>query len=119
MQEFTPTRRPTYSLWGQVDDAEEIMAGVWQVSTPSHGGIILSAQRLEFVPRAYLDASFNRQGWQGNFEEDCDMAIPLCVFEYEYRQYLAAKGMTEEKINERMVMIHRTLNEYILGKVHT
>lgn len=117
MQKFTHTPRPTYSLWGQVDQAEEIMAGVWQVSTPSHGGIILSAQRLEFVPRAYLDASFGRNGWQGNFEEDCDMAIPLCVFEYEYRQYLAAKGVTEEKINENMILAHQTLNDWILPKV--
>ena len=116
---FKHTAKPTYSTWGKVDDAEEIMAGIWQVHTPSHGGLIVSAERLQYIPKGYLDASFNRQGHQGNFEEDCDMAIPIVIFEYEYRQYLEARGLSADKINERMVIAHRTLNEWILDKVNT
>jgi hypothetical protein len=116
---FEHTAKPKYSIWGKVDDAEQIMAGVWQVHTAGHGGLIVSAKRLQYIPKSYLDASFNRQGHDGNFEEDCDMAIPLVTFEYEYRQYLEAKGLSADKINERMVMAHRTLNEWILNRVTT
>lgn len=116
---FNATARPTYSTWGKVQDAEQIMAGVWLVSTSSHGGLIVSPERLKVIPKGYLDASFNRQGHQGNFEEDCDMAIPLVVFELEYRLTLAANGMSEDKINARMIRAHKTLNEYILDKLTT
>ena len=107
---FNKTPRPLQSIWGQVDEAEEIMNGVWRVHTANHGGIILSHERLVHVPLALLYASFNRQGMQGFFEEDCDIAIPLATFAHEYRQYLLTDCDASE---ERIIEIMTEVNEEI------
>jgi len=111
MTAFNKTPRPLHSIWGQVDEAKEIMNGMWRVHTPSHGGIILSPERLDHVPLALQYASFNRQGMQGFFEEDCDMAIPLATFFTEYRQYLrAVRCATEERIEEIMKTVNQAVD---------
>ena len=74
--------KPKSSPWGQVDQCEEIIPGMWSVSTPSHGGIKLSPERAAKVPRYF-------KTWLGGFtwyEEDCDYAIVFLVFEQELRQ---------------------------------
>src|SRR5437762_1102035 len=55
--------------WGRADSAGIIAEGIAFVSTPSHGGIFLSAEMNEKIPEV-----FRRQG--GWYEEDCDWAIP-------------------------------------------
>ena len=75
--------KPTTSPWGQVDQCEEILPGMWAVSTPSHGGIKLSPERAAKVPRYF-------KTWLGGFtwyEEDCDWAIPYLIFEDELKEH--------------------------------
>ena len=70
------------SPWGAIQDEREILPGIVSVSTAGHGGIIVSAERLEQMP------DYMRVGYAGRgaFEEDCDWAIPFCVFEAEIRE---------------------------------
>ena len=34
-------KRPSYSPWGQIDHIERYAEGVFQVSTPGHGGLMI------------------------------------------------------------------------------
>ena len=78
MKTYANAMRPKHSPWGQIDYAEELLPGMWQVSTPSHGGIWLSPERMADVPKPMRDARFMQEGnW---FEEDQDALIPLTLF---------------------------------------
>ena len=64
------------SPWGWIDHALDIVPGIVSVSTPSHGGIKLDRAHNAKVP----DYMRHEGGW---YEEDCDWAIPYCVFKDE------------------------------------
>lgn len=90
--EFNRTPRPTHTYWGYADDATELAPGIWSVSTPSHGGIIISAQRHNAMP-AHLRAI--RTFADGlNYEEDCDWSIVAMAFPeaFSERERTAAIG---------------------------
>lgn len=55
------------------------LPGMWFVGTASHGGIKLDRARNAKVPKSCRADG----GW---YEEDCDWAIPVCVFEDEVRE---------------------------------
>lgn len=59
--------------WGAADHVEKLADGIWQVGTPGHGGIKLSAARNKTVPD-YMRA---KNGW---YEEDCEWAVAATVF---------------------------------------
>lgn len=61
---FAPSPRPSTSIWGAVQQADQLAPGVWSVMTASHGGIILSDQRQRAMPPALQIES-------GSYEEDC------------------------------------------------
>lgn len=67
------------SPWGQVDAQSELIPGVYSVMTPSHGGLLLSAERQkQFRAVAPCFEVFDEQyGSQCWLEEDCD-----CVMAY-------------------------------------
>ncbi len=74
---------PKNSPWGPVQDSFELAAGIVEVSTASHGGIWLSAERQKEIGR-----------YEGNFlgsiewwEEDCDWAVPFAFFSRDIRAY--------------------------------
>jgi len=71
--------RLKHTPWGWIkeDDFETIVDGIQSVSTPSHGGIKLSRERNAQVP----DYMRCKSGW---YEEDCNWAIPVCVFAEEF-----------------------------------
>ena len=64
---------PKQSPWGTVQDAIKLADGAWSVSTPSHGGIKLSAKLNAGIP----DYMRREDGW---YEEDCDWCIPVMVY---------------------------------------
>jgi hypothetical protein len=66
--------RAVATPWGMADFATELAPGIVSYSTPSHGGIKLSAQRLaELKPELRAHKPFcGQDGW---YEEDCDWAI--------------------------------------------
>lgn len=82
-----PEGCPPHCMWGQVDHARKIADGWWSVSTPSHGGHIVSAARLSQMPD-YMRRTTYSQG--GQFEEDCDWCLPVIAFYQEFVQYVQA-----------------------------
>lgn len=57
------------SPWGEIQHCVELAPGAWLVSTSSHGGVKLDAERNREIP----SIARRRGGW---YEEDCDAAIP-------------------------------------------
>ena len=69
--------------WGVPDSVRCIAAGIWWVSTPSHGGYWLSPDRLAAMPEPFkVLKTFGSVGPQW-FEEDCDWAIVALAFPAE------------------------------------
>ena len=98
--DYKSTPRPTTSIWGDVQQAMEIAPGIWEVSTAGHGGVLLSSERNKKVPPELIEASFMEQGRSGNYEEDCDISIPMTVFRKEYEEHFKRIPLTEETINK-------------------
>lgn len=68
------------TIWGQADHVEERAPGVVWCSTPSHGGFKVNTPALDKIPLEWRKASFNGQGLQGWFEEDCDWCMVALAF---------------------------------------
>lgn len=68
----------TETPWGTADYHRQIAEGIDWYSTPSHGGFILSNERLEAMP----DRFKNFKPWAGPvaFEEDCDWVVAVLSF---------------------------------------
>jgi hypothetical protein len=96
---FASSPRPGYSMWGRIDFAVELVPGIWVVSTPSHGGLILSDERQQSMP-----AALRLEGNQ--YEEDCNWSLVYLAFESE----LAALPDPYEP--ERVRMAHDTAGRW-------
>lgn len=70
----------TSSPWGKPDHVEALCFGVYRVSTPSHGGFYVEPAQCSRIPIEQRRASFNGQGMQGWFEEDCDWCMVALAF---------------------------------------
>ncbi|WP_103727301.1 hypothetical protein [Novosphingobium sp. HII-3] len=79
MKSFASSPRPSSSIWGAIQEAEQILPGIWSVSTPSHGGLIVSDERQEAIaePLRIEGASY---------EEDVNWAHVILAFEDEFRE---------------------------------
>lgn len=77
MSRYLDQLPPTDSPWGGCDSAREPIKGVWRVSTPSHGGYMLTPERNAQIPAIARDS-------HGLYEEDCDWSIPAWVFRDEF-----------------------------------
>ena len=78
-QPYQGTPQPFYSAWGTVQTAKELAPGVWDVTTESHGGIILSDERVKALP-AWARGIRTYAGLDNHFEEDCDWCIVALAF---------------------------------------
>ncbi len=70
--------------WGKADHQVTLARGIISYSTPSHGGIWLSPERIEMIKMVLP----NVKNWVGGFEwweEDCDWAVPYVVFADDIR----------------------------------
>ena len=68
-------KRPSYSPWGQIDHIERYAEGIFQVSTPGHGGLMIRksvGNKLLSLPAR--KRAIDYRGWYA-YEEDCDWAI--------------------------------------------
>ena len=84
---------PPYSPWGNVQECETLCPGVYSVSTPGHGGIMVRRELAEKIFRKEaLDCGFT-EGAYLCFEEDCDEPVAL--------RELMDKGMYQAPVNER------------------
>ena len=78
MPTFASTPAPVTTLWGTPDTAEERLPGVWHISTPSHGGFVLSDERQAAMPGSLRLESVS-------YEEDVDWSLVALAFETELR----------------------------------
>ena len=77
--DFADLLKGSKSPWGTVDNAygyPDEGEGIYSVSTPSHGGLWLSADWKKRLPKGYKPHTGNKT-WA---EEDCDAAIVLQAF---------------------------------------
>ena len=79
MTGFPLTSKPEHTPWGYPDTAEQVLPGIWTVSTPSHGGFILSAERQAAMPAALRLA-------EPFYEEDVDWSLVILGFVAEFRR---------------------------------
>ena len=80
MKKFASMHRPQWSNWDAIEEAEEVLPGIWSVSTASHGGLILSGERQEAMPEA-----LRIEG--GSYEEDVNWSHVVLAFEDEFRAH--------------------------------
>lgn len=74
------SNRKLFTPWGYADTVEDIAPGIKFVSTPSHGGFILSDERKAQVPEHYREyaASWSK-GWGDNYYEEDVAALAVLV----------------------------------------
>lgn len=70
-----------YTPWGDSQFVETIAEGIMRVSTASHGGFVLSPERLKAMPERF---KLNRYGTGRFFEEDCEWALVVLAFPEEF-----------------------------------
>lgn len=94
-QAFKPTPRPSYSPWGHIQEATQERPGLWFVSTASHGGFIISAERRAAMAPAMRE--FQTFAGGNAYEEDGDYAIVMLAFPAEFTaaQLLGARLSVE------------------------
>lgn len=68
-----------HCMWGKVDYCKQVAEGIWFVSTPGHGGYVLSHEREQqfrrIMPKWCSAYSTTRE-----FEEDCDWVAVVLAF---------------------------------------
>ena len=64
--------------WGAADNSKELGDGVYEVSTPGHGGIYMGAEARAAIPADVRRTFINGGAWA---EEDCEMVIALALLE--------------------------------------
>lgn len=67
---------PTFSPWGEVQSCETLCTGMFLVTTPGHGGIMVESQAAPFLSAAARKCGF-REGGYLCFEEDCQKSVVL------------------------------------------
>lgn len=78
MPAFASTPAPAMTLWGTPDTSDERVPGIWHVTTPSHGGFVLSDERQAAMPACL------RRG-DPFYEEDVDWSLVVLAFADELR----------------------------------
>lgn len=72
---------PDMTPWGAPEVSTRHAAGIWFISTPSHGGFWLSPERIRAVGEDFLAQTWNgQQGRLGWFEEDSDANFVVASF---------------------------------------
>jgi hypothetical protein len=79
MTRFAATVAPTDTKWGVPVTTNQVLPGIWHVTTPDHGGYVLSDERQAAVPEALRRAD-------PFYEEDVDWALVLLAFPAEFRR---------------------------------
>lgn len=69
-------RDPAFSPWGEIQSCETIYPGIFLVTTPGHGGIIVESQAVFFLSEAARKCGFRKADFLC-FEEDCQESVVL------------------------------------------
>jgi len=98
---FSP---PRTSPWGEVQHCETICPGVFMVSTPGHGGIMVAQDAAAFLSPAARKCGFRKGGYIC-FEEDSQEAVALRELMDKglwSPTHTTNKAGYEERLNERI-----------------
>jgi hypothetical protein len=82
--------------WGRPQTLELVADGILDVSTASHGGILLSLERAASMP-AFMRRDVFAELFVA-YEEDCDWCMPVLVFEAEFRAFYARRGKPDPDV---------------------
>ena len=77
-----PPQEGGRSPWGRINDVREIAVGIRSVSTPGHGGLWLSRDRIAQLPHGwetFVGKRVYRNDTARWHEEDCDLTMALWV----------------------------------------
>ena len=80
-----------YTPWGEAQDIDTIADGITWVSTASHGGFIISAERRAAMPKSLRE--FETFAGGNNYEEDCDAAIVIAAFPEHFSAAQVARAV--------------------------
>lgn len=86
----TIAKRLATQMWGRPDHQHKLADGIWEFSTPRHGGIIVDIEvrplLREYVTEVTLYRKYAMDYEQhfAAFEEDCDAAIVEWVYGNEF-----------------------------------
>lgn len=61
--------------WGRAHSVQRAAKGVWWVSTPHHGGLWLSPQRMNQLPSKIRHRELSYHVGNQWFEEDCEWSL--------------------------------------------
>jgi hypothetical protein len=67
--------RLSQTPWGTADSITKLSDGIYAVSTPSHGGLWISQDRLADIPDAAVEFARKWSGSEQWWEEDCAWAF--------------------------------------------
>jgi hypothetical protein len=82
---------PENTPWGCTENREQLLPGIWQVSTAGHGGIWLAPHRVAKLP-TWAKSFVTLNGSRCWFEEDCEVAIAICAFADEFQSQRSING---------------------------
>ena len=87
LEDYPELDEPEISPWGEVDQCRTLYKGVFEVQTPSHGGVIIEEELADCIlsPEA-REIGFVEGGYHC-YEEDCDAQVVL--------RELIAKGLLD------------------------
>ena len=69
-------REPSFSFWGEIQSCDTLYPGIYLVTTPGHGGIIVEPTAALYLSSYARKCGF-RDGGYLCFEEDCCEQVVL------------------------------------------
>lgn len=102
---------PFYSPWGNIQECETLCPGVYSVSTPGHGGIMVRRELAEKIFRKEAMGCGFVEGGYLCFEEDCDAQVAL--------RELMDKKMIQAPVNEYFAPVRMRLLSIVVCKSTT
>lgn len=101
---------PEYSPWGAVQHFQVLCPGAFQVSTASHGGVMIDCEIMDMtLSRAAQKCGFQECGYLC-FEEDC--AASVALRELMDKKLFAAPVNEHFKPGEYSEIIDRSIQRY-------
>ena len=101
---------PEYSPWGAVQHSETLCTGAYQVSTASHGGVMVRAEIMNEVLSPEARKCGFQEGGYLCFEEDCD--APVALRELMDKGLFKAPVSDHFRPGEYSQVIDRSLRRY-------
>lgn len=103
-----------YSLWGEVQNSISLVRGMRLISTPGHGGIVISKK---FAEKNLSTAALKRGTIYGNYysyEEDCDYAIALFEIKKAWDNFFTEYCSEEERERSLLKSLSMWNADYLL-----